>query len=71
VTTMAIARAACPECGRKINLKPDVKKGDWVACPHCKAADIEVISLDPPLLNWAYEEPEIAGYPQPWRRWWW
>ena len=62
--------AVCPECGRAITLVQSVQKGDWVSCPHCKAGDIEVISLDPPLLDWAYDGPEVAGCPRPWRRMW-
>lgn len=64
---MPVARAACPECGREIDLEQHVKKGDWITCPYCKVVDIEVISLDPPLLDWAYEGPELAGFPWPWR----
>ena len=72
---MAGAKAICPNCGHKINLEQKVKEGTWIACPHCRAADIEVVSLDPPLLDWAYEGPEIAGWtrfwqPHPrWRDW--
>jgi lysine biosynthesis protein LysW len=68
-------KAICPNCGHEINLEQNVKERDWIACPHCQAADIEVVSLDPPLLDWAYEGPEIAGYPRywasgtEWRRW--
>jgi lysine biosynthesis protein LysW len=73
---MSVPKVACPECGRGIDLAPPITKGDWLACPYCHAADIEVISLDPPMLNWAYEGPEIAGYPRRWRggtnrRGWW
>lgn len=59
-------KAACPECEQKIVLNPGVNKGDWINCPHCQAADIEVIGLEPPLLDWAYEEP-IVGSPF-WKR---
>ncbi len=54
---MSVAKATCPNCGHKIHLDRHVKRGDWIDCSHCKAADIEVISLDPPMLDWAYEEP--------------
>ena len=67
---MTMAKAACPECGRMIDLGSGVKKGDWISCPYCQAADIEVIGLNPPLLDWAYEEPTVAACPPPWRRSW-
>jgi hypothetical protein len=31
--------------------------GDEVICPHCEA-DLEVVNLDPPELDWAYLEPD-------------
>jgi lysine biosynthesis protein LysW len=57
---MTVARAVCPGCRRKIELEPQIERGEWVTCPHCQA-DLEVSSLNPPLLDWAYDGPEIAG----------
>jgi hypothetical protein len=63
-------KAARPECERAITLVQSVQKGDWVTRPHCEAGDMEVLGLDPPLLDWAYDGPEIAGCPRPWRHMW-
>jgi len=61
---MAVAKALCPGCRRKIELEPQVERGEWVSCPYCWA-DLEVISLNPPVLDWAYdEEAEVAGFPR-------
>ena len=57
---MAESRAVCPGCKRTVDLESQIGKGDWVTCPQCEA-DLEVVCLDPPLLDWAYEGPEIAG----------
>jgi lysine biosynthesis protein LysW len=73
---MAVAKVVCPGCRRKIELEPHVERGEWVSCPHCWA-DLEVISLNPPVLDWAYDEgAEVAGFPDMrapgarWDRWW-
>jgi lysine biosynthesis protein LysW len=58
---MTEVKAKCPECGKKIVLDRHVKRGDWINCPHCQAGDLEVVSLNPPLLDWAYEGPELVG----------
>ena len=46
--------AQCPGCGRLIDLgRP---KRVWIfLCPQC-SAPLEVIQLDPPVLNWVYPE---------------
>jgi alpha-aminoadipate carrier protein LysW len=49
--------AFCPDCGHGIKLDSRTKEGQQVMCPNCDA-DLEVISLDPPELDWAYFEPE-------------
>ena len=46
--------AYCPDCDGKIVLNPDVKLGQKLTCPHCEA-ELEVISLDPVELDWAYD----------------
>ncbi len=46
--------AYCPDCDGKIVLPPDVKLGQKLTCPHCEA-ELEVISLDPVELDWAYD----------------
>jgi len=57
---MTVARAVCPGCRRKVELESQIEQGEWVTCPHCQA-DLEVIGLNPPLLDWAYDGPEIAA----------
>ena len=73
---MAVARALCPGCRRKVELELQTEEGEGVSCPHCWA-DLEVISLNSPVLDWAYEEgAEVAGFPRMrvpgarWERWW-
>jgi len=48
--------APCPDCGQKIELWPLLKVGEELVCPHCDA-DLEVVSIDPVELDWAYLEP--------------
>jgi alpha-aminoadipate carrier protein LysW len=55
VTNMAVA--TCPDCGNEISLGPKPKEGQTVTCPDC-GADLEVISLDPLELDWAYSDVE-------------
>jgi alpha-aminoadipate carrier protein LysW len=68
---MTISRAVCPGCSGRVEIGPRIRKGDWVTCPRC-GADLEVISLDPPMLNWAYDGPEVAGGARFWvpHKWW-
>jgi len=54
------AMAACPDCGRKIEMRLQSGVGDEVICPYCDA-ELEVVSLDPPELDWAYLEPAEDG----------
>ena len=53
--TESMATAYCPDCDEKISLnsKP-VVVGQKLTCPHCDA-DLEVISVDPLELDWAYD----------------
>ena len=48
---MAIAK--CPDCGDSIELGARPKIHRLLSCPHCDA-DLEVVSLDPPQVDWAY-----------------
>lgn len=48
--------ATCPDCGRKVVVRPQFKVGDEIICPHCEA-ELEVVSLDPPELDWSWIEP--------------
>ena len=44
----------CPDCDGKIVLNPRVQLGQKLVCPHCDA-ELEVISVDPVELDWAYD----------------
>lgn len=52
--------ANCPECDATITLGDDVVEGEIVVCPDC-AAELEVMSVDPPTLALAPEEDEDWG----------
>lgn len=51
-----MAIATCPDCGQKVDLGLQPKLGKEMICPHC-GAELEVVSLDPVELDWAYAEP--------------
>lgn len=53
-------QAECPECAADVQLPADVMEGEIVQCPEC-GAELEVIQLDPPLLELAPEEEEDWG----------
>ena len=48
-------KALCPSCWRRVNLGPRTEPGQMLSCPHC-AADLEVIKVNPPVLDWALQE---------------
>lgn len=48
------AMAACPDCDWEVYLGPRPREGQRVSCPNCRAA-LEVIDLDPPELDWAFD----------------
>ena len=48
-----MSSAKCPDCGRHIDLRADLRLHEVVICPHCDA-DLEVVSKNPPELDWAY-----------------
>ncbi len=49
----------CPECVAEI-IQDDVVEGELVPCPEC-GAELEVMSLDPPVLELAPELEEDWG----------
>ena len=51
--------ATCPECEAEINLS-NVLRGEIVPCPDC-GADLEVVSVDPIVLELAPMEQEDWG----------
>ena len=52
--------ATCPECGADISLAEDTVKGEIIQCPDCDV-ELEVMSLDPLVLEMAPEEEEDWG----------
>ncbi len=50
----------CPECAGEIVIGSDVLTGEIIQCPEC-GAELEVISLDPPVLDLAPEVEEDWG----------
>lgn len=46
--------AVCLECDRRIILR-GMSVGDKVVCAYCDS-EFELVSLDPPELDWAYED---------------
>jgi lysine biosynthesis protein LysW len=49
--------ALCPECEELIELPTRAKKGLQIECPACNA-QVEVISLKPPELDYAFDNWE-------------
>lgn len=52
--------ANCPECDAVIELGADTVEGEIIVCPDC-AAELEVVSVDPPELALAPEVGEDWG----------
>lgn len=46
----------CIHCGGEIALTSAAQAGLRVTCPACQA-QLELINLNPPELDWAYDEP--------------
>jgi alpha-aminoadipate carrier protein LysW len=52
--TISMPSAYCPDCDEKITLNAKPAVGQKLTCPHCDA-DLEVISVEPLELDWAYD----------------
>jgi alpha-aminoadipate carrier protein LysW len=50
----------CPECAADLTLADDALQGEIIQCPDC-GVELEVMSLDPPMLDLAPEEEEDWG----------
>jgi lysine biosynthesis protein LysW len=46
----------CVNCGERISLSGKVELGQVVRCDEC-ATPMEVLSLSPVEVDWAYQEP--------------
>lgn len=49
-----MAHSYCPDCDERISFNPHARMGQKLSCPHC-GVDLEVISVDPVELDWAYD----------------
>jgi len=50
--------ASCPDCGKKLRMRFNLRMAQKVTCPNCWAY-LEVVSLNPLRLSWdtgEYEE---------------
>ena len=52
-----MASARCPDCGDMVNLGSRPREDQALMCPHCDA-DLQLVSLDPPTLDWAYGDSD-------------
>ncbi len=52
--------ATCPECEADISIPDGTVEGEIIQCPDC-GVELEVISLDPAMLELAPEEEEDWG----------
>lgn len=52
-------QATCPECDAELSLSDPIQ-GEIVSCPDC-GAELEVISVEPLVLDLAPEEEEDWG----------
>ncbi|NTW03698.1 MAG: lysine biosynthesis protein LysW [Oscillochloris sp.] len=52
--------AACPECAADVTLAADTMESEIVSCPEC-GAELEVVSINPPILALAPEVEEDWG----------
>jgi alpha-aminoadipate/glutamate carrier protein LysW len=57
---MSAPQANCPVCDAVVNLQVDVSEAEVVRCGDC-GSDLEVQSLEPPLLAEAPAEEEDWG----------
>ena len=49
-----MTRVYCPDCDERITFNPRAKLGLRFNCPECDA-ELEVISVDPLEIDWAYD----------------
>ncbi|MEJ5241473.1 MAG: lysine biosynthesis protein LysW [Anaerolineales bacterium] len=55
-----MSQATCPECAAEIALQASTEIGEILVCPDC-GIDLEVISLEPPMVEPAPMEQEDWG----------
>ena len=49
--------ASCPDCDEQIDLGPRPTEGQRLTCFNC-GAQLEIINLEPPELDWAFSDFE-------------
>lgn len=54
--------APCPGCGRPVNVGPQPKGGQRLACPNC-GDYLEIINVEPLELDWAFDDFESDWEP--------
>jgi len=55
-----MSKVTCVECGAEIELEENVEVGEIIVCPDC-GVDLEVVSLDPAVVELAPMEQEDWG----------
>lgn len=53
-----MATAFCLDCNHPVSLGSQPVEGQRMTCPNC-GTQLEVLSLDPLELDWAYLEPAV------------
>lgn len=53
-------KAECPVCGAMVDLPAGTVVGELIECPDC-GTELEVVSLDPPVVKEAPQEEEDWG----------
>jgi lysine biosynthesis protein LysW len=56
--SMAKVKATCPNCGEKTSIGERPKTGQVVVCNNC-GIELEIVSLDPLILDWVYDPEDI------------
>ena len=57
-----LAVADCPDCGERISLGSRPREGQQLTCSECGAL-LEIISLQPLELDWAFSAFEVDWDP--------
>jgi alpha-aminoadipate carrier protein LysW len=64
-----MATASCLYCRYLIDLGSRLMEGQMVTCPNC-GAQLEVLSLDPLELDWAFLKPVVDDKEWDWGEEW-
>lgn len=60
----------CLDCDHEISLNGRFEVGQEIRCPNCRAK-FEIIRVDPPHLDWAYEGPVTSNlFSADWEKGW-